>query len=205
MIIKGIIFDLDGTLLDSFSKRVKAWKMAFEAQGIHLDGSEIEPLIGLPGISLASKFSSDPVQTEIIEEKYFNKMLSEISFYHDVHSTIKILSNYGIKTVIVTSSRRNLVDKLDLMGMKAVTIDDVSMGKPDTESYLLAAKILQIPIDNIAVVGDSINDMIPARELGIPAILVTHGRNLNIDIYDYLISEIGDLISLLKSISSSPI
>ena len=65
MTIKGVILDLDGTILNSFRQRVYAWRKAFEDQGIFLQDSEIESLIGLPGMDLAGKYSSNP---EIIEK-----------------------------------------------------------------------------------------------------------------------------------------
>ena len=202
--IKGVIFDLDGTILNSFVQRVKAWKMSFADQGIYLDDSDINPLIGLPGLVLASKFSSDPELTEKLEEKYFLDMLKNISIYEDFTPTISTLESIGIKSIIVTSSRRELVNKLDLNGLSVVTIDDVSSGKPGTEPYLLATKNLGIPIEYMMAVGDSINDMIPARKLGIPAILVTHGRETNIKLFDHKIGELSEIPELIKKNLESP-
>ena len=106
----------------------------------------------------------------------------------------------GIRTIIVTSSRRELVRRLNLGNIQVVTIDDVVTGKPDIEAYVKAADILKVNIKNMVAVGDSINDMIPAKALGIPAILITHGRKTNITLYDFLIKDLSDLIDCIKNL-----
>ena len=200
MIVNGVIFDLDGTILNSFRQRVHAWKMAFEDQEIFLQESDIESLIGLPGMDLAGKFSNNPELTEKLEEEYFVKMLPQISLYEDYEETVARLKSMGIETIIVTSSRRELVRRLNLGNIQVVTIDDVVSGKPDIEAYVKAAEILKVNIKNMVAVGDSINDMIPAKTLGIPAILITHGRKTNITLYDFLIKDLSDLIDCIKNL-----
>lgn len=200
MIVNGVIFDLDGTILNSFRQRVHAWKMAFEDQEIFLQESDIESLIGLPGMDLAGKFSNNPELTEKLEEEYFVEMLPQISLYEDYEETVARLKSMGIKTIIVTSSRRELVRRLNLGNIQVVTIDDVVSGKPDIEAYVKAAGILKVNIKNMVAVGDSINDMIPAKTLGIPAILITHGRKTNITLYDFLIKDLSDLIDCIKNL-----
>ena len=200
MTIKGVILDLDGTILNSFRQRVYAWRKAFEDQGIFLQDSEIESLIGLPGMDLAGKYSSNPEIIEKLEEQYFLEMLPKISLYEDYEETISKLRSRGIKPIIVTSSRRELVKRLNLGNIQVVTIDDVTTGKPNTEAYLKASKILNVKINDMIAVGDSINDMIPAKTLGIHAILITHGRNSNITLYDFLIKDLSDLIDCVENL-----
>ncbi len=195
--IKGIIFDLDGTLLDSFSVRVDSWHRALYLNGEDVDRSKIEPLIGLPGISLASIFSSTPEKVESDEEILFKERLSEVGFFPDVIPTLAKIEGMGIKWVIVTSARREFVDMLPIAGEKVITIDDVKNGKPETEPYEKAAEMMKVKHENIMVVGDSINDMIPAKKLGMFSVLVTHGMNKGINIRDVEIKEIGELMDLL--------
>ena len=195
--INGIIFDLDGTLLDSFSVRVDSWHRDLYLNGEDVDRSKIEPLIGLPGISLASIFSSTPEKVESDEEILFKERLSEVGFFPDVIPTLAKIEGMGIKWAIVTSARREFVDMLPIAGEKVITIDDVKNGKPETEAYERAAEMMKIKHENIMVVGDSINDMIPAKKLGMFSVLVTHGMNKGINIRDVEIKEIGELMDLL--------
>ncbi len=195
--INGIIFDLDGTLLDSFSVRVDSWHRALYLNGADVDRSKIEPFIGLPGISLASIFSNRPDKVESDEEILFKERLWEVGFFPDVIPTLAKIEGMGIKWVIVTSARREFVDMLPIAGEKVITIDDVKNGKPETEAYEKAAEMMKIKHENIMVVGDSINDMIPAKKLGMFSVLVTHGMNRGINIRDVEIKEIGELMDLL--------
>ena len=204
MLIHGIIFDLDGTILNSFDERVKAWKRAFEDHGFSVRSDELEPLIGLPGVDLASRFCQIPRIIERTEEAYFSQSLKKISLFHDVLPTIEILSNLNIKSIVVTSSRKTLVEKISLPYIPVVTIDDVKKGKPDVEPYLKAASVLDIPIENFIAVGDSQNDMTPAFKLGIPAVLARHGKEREVK-SDYQIDNIGELIPLLNTLMDLPV
>ena len=108
------------------------------------------------------------------------------------------LKRRNIGTVIVTSSRRKLVDMITLPTNLVVTIDDVKHGKPDTEPYVKAMQLLGITEPGaIIVVGDALTDMIPARKLGNLAVLIKHGRKFDTDIPNYEIDEVSEILDLL--------
>jgi HAD superfamily hydrolase (TIGR01509 family) len=196
--IRGIIFDLDGTILNSFDFRILAWNGSFRKFGITPKEDELKPLIGLPGLTLAAKYSSDPYAVEMEEERIFAEHLPEISLFPDVPGTFMELKRRNIGTVIVTSSRRKMVDMITLPTNLVVTIDDVKHGKPDTEPYLKAMQLLGITEPGaIMVVGDALTDMIPARKLGNLAVLIKHGRKFDTDIPNYEIDEVSEILDLL--------
>ncbi|MCL5679118.1 MAG: HAD family hydrolase [Candidatus Thermoplasmatota archaeon] len=198
MKIRGIIFDLDGTILNSFDFRILAWNGSFRKFGITPKEDELKPLIGLPGLTLAAKYSSDPYAVEMEEERIFAEHLPEISLFPDVPGTFMELKRRNIGTVIVTSSRRKMVDMITLPTNLVVTIDDVKHGKPDTEPYLKAMQLLGITEPGaIMVVGDALTDMIPARKLGNLAVLIKHGRKFDTDIPNYEIDEVSEILDLL--------
>lgn len=199
--IKGIVFDLDGTILDSVDLRVKAWKYAFQMVDISVTDEQIRPLIGLPGDSLAGRFYRDPNEVEKMEEQFFRTHLSETSFYSDVPETFAALLAKNVEPVVVTSSRKDLARKLQLPVNKIVTIDDVTKGKPDTEPYLKALTYLKIEPSELMVVGDSESDLIPAKRLGATAVMVLHGRDIESRFADYYIDEINDIIPMLDKIT----
>ena len=198
MKIRGIIFDLDGTILNSFDFRILAWNGAFRKFGITPKEDELKPLIGLPGSTLAARYSSDPHSVEMEEERIFAEHLPEISLFPDVPGTFMELKRRNIGTVIVTSSRRKLVNMITLPTSLVVTIDDVKHGKPDTEPYVKAMRLLDITEPcAIMVVGDALTDMIPARKLGNLAVLIKHGRRFDTDIPNYEIDEVSEILGLL--------
>ena len=195
--IKGIIFDLDGTLLDSFSVRVDSWHRALYNNGHDVDKSKIEPLIGLPGISLATIFSSNPERIETDEERIFRDRINEVGFFPDVPATIGKLDEINISWTVVTSARRSFVELIPILPEKVITIDDVNLGKPHTEPYEKAAKLMNLEPRQIMVVGDSVNDIIPAKKLNMLAVLVTHGQKKDIQIQDLTIKEISDIFEII--------
>ena len=196
--INGVIFDLDGTLIDTLELRVTAWKDAFSRFGINLSRDEIRPLIGLPGEYLASLYSDSPAEIEMEEERNFRNYLGTIALFPDVKETFSQLTNDGIRISIVTSSRRALVNMLSLPDIPVITIDDVFTGKPGTEPYLKALKRMGVEHDEVLVVGDSENDMIPARKLGSTAVLIRHGSGRVSEIADYFIDEVGEVPGLIR-------
>lgn len=200
--IKGVIFDLDGTLLDSFSVRVDSWHRALYMNGHDVEKSKIEPLIGLPGTSLASIFSSSPEKVETDEEKIFKERLNEVGFFPDVPFTIGKLEELNIKWLVVTSARRSFVDLIPILPEKVITIDDVELGKPNLEPYEKAAALMDLDPAKIMVVGDSINDLIPAKKLGMLSVLVTHGMKKDIQIQDLTVVEISDILKIINEFSN---
>ncbi len=198
--IKGVIFDLDGTILNSVDLRVKSWRLAFQTFDINVRDDQIRPMIGLPGERLAGRYYNHPAEIEKAEEEYFTGHLSDASLYPDVSKTVEELKSKGISVVLVTSSRRMLVRKLRLPVQKTVTIDDVAKGKPDTESYLKALAFMGIEAKELIVIGDAETDLIPARKLGAVSVMVLHGRDKSSEYADYYIDEIGELPELIGKI-----
>ncbi|MCL4314247.1 MAG: HAD family phosphatase [Candidatus Thermoplasmatota archaeon] len=198
--ILGVIFDLDGTIIDTLELRVTAWQEAFKIYGITIERDVLKPLIGLPGEDLAGKYSANPRSIEDEEERNFLKFLSTIKTFPDVDETFDKLASSGIKLVIVTSSRRALVEKLMIPKVPVVTIDDVKKGKPHTEPYETAIRIMNVPCESVLVVGDSENDMIPGKKLGCRTALIRHGKKIISESAEYYIDEVSEVPVLIESI-----
>ncbi len=194
--IKGIIFDFDGTVLDSVNARVRAWKLALEDYGANVDEEAIRRDIGIPGSALAGKYVSDPYGAEMAQERYFIKEIDSVKLFPDVLSTFDILRRNGIKIAIVTSTRRIVMNRFNLNVDTVITIDDVTHGKPSTEPYEKAVMNIGTANGNTMVVGDIENDLVPARKMGCVPVLVRHGRKISTAFEDYEVEEIGDILAL---------
>lgn len=199
--IKGVIFDLDGTLLDSREERVTAWSKAFRLHGVEVPDSELRPLIGLPGITLGSRYCSDPASVETDEERFFTELLPSIEYFPDVRETLKGLENEGIRVSIVTSSRRSLLEKMDLPAKIVVCIDDVKAGKPGTEPYSLACRLMGLEPENVLVVGDAENDMIPCISIGSVCVFFRDGRSIESGNSHYYADRIGEIPEIIRKIN----
>lgn len=190
-------------MLNSKALRVRAWKHAFEAYGVSLPEEQIAPLIGLPGPDLAGKFSSKAFEIEAEEERYFKSHLKEMSLYGDVDHTFSALTRLNVKTSIVTSSRRALLDILRLPYGPVVSIDDVEVGKPDPESYLKALSLLEIRPKECLVVGDAETDLIPARDIGSVSVFIGHGARKFSSYADFYIDEVSEVLQIVKNLNKN--
>ena len=126
--INGVIFDLDGTIWDSIHFRIDSWKKAFKDYGLDADPEIIQLMIGYPGSMLIKKMKMKDPNIEMLEEKYYNEHLNEVKFFPDVENTFKELRKRDIKIGIVTSSRREMINKINLNVDAIVTMDDIKNG-----------------------------------------------------------------------------
>lgn len=201
----GVIFDLDGTIWDSIDYRIKAWRNAFKDYNMEADPEIIRLMIGYPGSMLIKAVHGKNPDIEKREEEYFSNYMEYVKFFPDVLETFKELRDNNIKIAIVTSSRRDMINKLKINVDAIVTMDDVNNGKPDPEPYLKALKIINVDPGNAIVVGDIDNDLIPAKKLGCTAVLVTHGLKKESSHKDFEIKDIKDLIKIIKNKFNLPI
>jgi HAD superfamily hydrolase (TIGR01509 family) len=178
--------------------RIKAWKQALHDYGIDTDPEIIRLLIGYPGTMLIKAVNGRDPNIEKSEEEYFGNYINYVKFFPDVDKTFKELKNMGFKIAIVTSSRRAMVSRLKINVDAIVTMDDVKNGKPDVEPYLKALEIMNVSANNAVAVGDIDNDLIPAKRLGMTAVLVTHGAKKDADHKDFSIVNIYDVINVVK-------
>ncbi|AAT43693.1 HAD family hydrolase [Picrophilus oshimae] len=195
---KAVIFDLDGTILDSIPLRVRSWQQAFDDYNISADPEIIRLMIGYPGSMLIKKVNAMNPEIEFREEYYFKMHLDELRFFPDVDDTFKELRKLGVKIAVVTSSRKDFVMRLNIKADAIVTIDDVKNGKPDTEPYIKAMSMMNVKPDETVVVGDIDNDLIPSRELGCLSVLVRHNRNVSSDHADIIIEEIKEVLNIFN-------
>jgi len=149
--IKAVLFDLDGTLVDSFKSIVIAFNAALEYLGADkVNESEIKEYIGTPHEVTIKKFSPEASDEQIKKSaEIFHKTRIK---YTDEYTTaidnslviLKFLKNSGIKTAVVTTTGRDistrilkktgLYDYIDVL----VSRDDVKKLKPDPEPVITA-------------------------------------------------------------------
>ncbi|MGC8609013.1 MAG: HAD family hydrolase [Thermoplasmata archaeon] len=199
--IKGIIFDFDGTILDSVEARISAWKAALADYGADVGEDDIRRDIGIPGSVLAGKYVKNTYEVEMLQERYFMNRIDSMHLFPDVADTFNILRKRGVKIAVVTSTRRIVMDHFTLNADIIVTIDDVKHGKPSTESYEKAISELCLLKEQTMVVGDIENDLVPAKKLGCVSVLVKHGRKVSTPYADHVIDEISDILGLPEVVS----
>jgi HAD superfamily hydrolase (TIGR01509 family) len=186
---KAMIFDLDGTLVDTVERRITAWLRAFGEAGIPASRAAVAPLIGSDGRWLARRIAAEAgVQLDDERAEQIDKHSGEIyqalnvdpQPLPGVRELLEALDRAGIAWAIATSSRRDQVkasvDALGLSGEPMVVDGShVSHAKPEPDLLLLATHQLGVTPADSWCVGDSTFDMQAAVAAGTRGVGVTTG------------------------------
>jgi phosphoglycolate phosphatase len=185
----AILFDLDGTLVDSVETRIGAWLRTFEEVGLPATREQLAPLIGLDGKRLAAEVAAvagtpiDEARAEEIDHlagEIYEELNRSPRALPGVRRLIDAIEKRNIKWSIATSSRKaqvaTSVAALELAGEPTIVdASHVKHAKPEPDLLLLAAQQLGIEPGRCWYVGDSTWDMVSAVAAGMIAIGVTAG------------------------------
>jgi HAD superfamily hydrolase (TIGR01509 family) len=189
----GILFDLDGTLIDSVYMHVLAWYRALARANMLLSVWRIHRRIGMSGglllhalaRELGRKFTDEEIERiQTDHEAEYLKMIDQVKPLPGADDLLARLAAVGVPFAIATSGRASKamqgIGKLALpQGVPIVTRDDVRRAKPDPDLFLAAAQRLGLAPENCLVVGDSVWDILAARRaraLGIGLLAGGYGR-----------------------------
>lgn len=174
--IKGLLFDFDGTLLDTNELIIQTFLHVLEPE---FPGKFTrEDMIPFIGPSLMESFSTiDPNRAEewvrqyrIWNDKHHDELAKE---FDGVTSTLYALREKGIRLAIVsTKALESLSKGIRLLGIEdlievVVSMDDVKNVKPDPEPILLALKKLHLEKENVLMIGDNPHDIIGGQNAGV--------------------------------------
>ena len=189
----ALLFDLDGTLVDSVYQHVLAWREALEEAGIELSVWRIHRRIGMSGGLFVNALLREtgralaPEEAGKVQElhaRYYGRRIEQVRALPGARELLEQLTAMGIPWAIATSGGRiNAEPTLKLLGLAAhppiVTRDEVPFAKPDPHLFLAAAGRLEVAIEDSIVVGDSVWDMLAAqraRALGVGLLSGGYGR-----------------------------
>ncbi len=185
----ALLWDMDGVIVDSGPYHLWAWQETFARRGSRFTEADFWHTFGQRNDNIITThlgpLSADQIQ-EIAEEKerrYRARIAQEgIAPLPGAVETIRRLHRRGVPQAIVSSAPpeniRVVLEALGLAGLLAVTVsgEEVRRGKPDPESFLLAARRLGRPPQRCIVVEDAPAGIEAARRAGMPclALSTTH-------------------------------
>jgi len=185
----AIVFDLDGTLVDTVGDRIEAWAAAFRERSIPVTAEQLKPMIGMDGRRLAREVAraagrrlSDAEAEEL--DRRSGELFDERN--HDprplpgARELLRSLDAAGMTWAIATSSRPEQVARSVAalgLGHEPRIVDGslVENAKPAPDLLLLAARELETKPEAAWYVGDSTWDMEAAAAAGMPGIGVLAG------------------------------
>lgn len=169
--VSGIIFDMDGILIDSERQSNEGWLWAAEQLGVDMPIWLIDSFKGAPAV-LCRKFFDDYYkgvidyeETKQLRTQYVYKLRETegIPVKKGVKDIFEYIRNNGLKCAVATSTRRESAERtLHTIGVwnyldAVVYGDEVEHGKPEPDIFLRAAKAIGVRPAEAIVVEDSIN------------------------------------------------
>jgi len=187
---RAVLFDVDGTLVDSNDLHVAAWQETFRHFGVELSFDEIHAQIGKGGDNLIpTLLPPDLVEPRQKEMEDFRSELFERDYLHRARPFPRVcdllgrLHEDGVKVVLATSAKGAELDfHIERIGCRqfitaATSKDDVEHSKPCPDIFEAAlGKVAPLGPGDAVVVGDTTWDMKAAAKIGIEAVAVRCGR-----------------------------
>lgn len=176
----SLLFDLDGTLIDSVYHHVLAWREALETMGIDLSVWKIHRRIGMSGglfvAALMRETGKQLAATEVtrladLHRQAYERRLPGVRALPGARELLATLKDLDVPWAIATSGRNaTAAPALPLLGVPSgtplITRDEVQHAKPDPDLFLAAAHRISVDIRTSVVIGDSVWDMLAARRAG---------------------------------------
>jgi len=218
-----ILFDLDGTLVDTAPDLMKAHNHVMKKFGYKTKTTdEIRTMVGMGAKTLIgrsiwgqakkefSKIEDQNVKDEMVKEfiDYYGKnIINESKLVNGVEEFLKWCSSKKISMGVCTNKQEHLAIDL-LKKIKIYNYFEYVAGgntfevcKPDPKHLTNIVEILNGDLKKTLMIGDSENDTIPAKEASIPVILLNNGyteKNVSEIYYDHLVE---DFIGIEKIVS----
>jgi HAD superfamily hydrolase (TIGR01549 family) len=183
----AVLFDVDGTLIDSNGAHAEAWTRALHEHGIDVDIADVRPLIGMGGDKLLPKVANvtedSPRGRELANRKkaIFDTLLPSLSATPGARPLLEFLCAAGVEPIIATSAGEEEMHALlrragvaDLVPKRA-SKDDAADSKPDPDIVHAAAARAKAPRDRLVMIGDTPYDIEAAARAGIAAIALRCG------------------------------
>jgi len=181
----AVIFDCDGTLVDSMSVHFDAWCEALAIHGAAGIFKEdvFHAMGGRPTQDIVVELNSeydlklDPESVAIAKREAFLKRLGEVTLIDEVAGFAKSLRGRMPLGIATGGSRRVIEKTLSKLGIsdwfdEVVTADDVAEGKPAPDVFLKCAKLLGVSPERCLVLEDAPPGVVAARRAGMQVLVV---------------------------------
>ena len=191
MTLQGLIFDIDGTLVDTNPAHIEAWVAAFADYGYRISAERLGVEVGKGGDQLVPSVIGDAgdrrhgEQLRDAQRRRYLEIAAGRAFavFPKVPELFRTLSDRGIRTALATSSNlehlhgtlRSAGVDLTELADELVTKDDAAESKPAPDLVLAAARALDLPPDRCAMVGDTPYDAESCRRAGVACLGVLSG------------------------------
>jgi len=212
--INTILFDFDGTIINTNDVIIEAWQYTYrhflghEKPVNHIERSFGEPLL----ITMEREFPGVPAieSATIYRNRQAEKAGELVKLFPGVVEMLKAVKEAGYKTCVVTSrTRETTLGYMNQFGIahyfdELVSCDDTTIHKPNPEPALMGLAKVDAKAEEAVMVGDSPYDMLCANNAGVKTVLVEwrakgNDEKLKECQVDYIIEKPMDLLEVLKN------
>ncbi|MDA3658361.1 HAD family hydrolase [Mycobacterium xenopi] len=183
----AVLFDVDGTLVDSNFHHAVTWHRAFLDVGQGVACWRIHGLVGRPGSELVRILLGDELadacgdEAQRVHGRYFGELEPVLRALPGTRDLLEAIASRGWRTVLASSASvqtlellRRVLDVDDLVCDVTSSVD-VDRGKPDPDIVVSALHRVQADPARSLFVGDSVWDVEAGRRAGVPTVAVLCG------------------------------
>jgi HAD superfamily hydrolase (TIGR01509 family) len=213
----AILFDIDGTLLDTNYLHALAWRRAFLDAGQNVPTAELHRRVGM-GSDLLIQDVLGPraerhgEQISASRQRHFDALSAEALPFDGARELLAAVRARGALVVLATSAgQRDLAPMLDALGAadlvdEVVNGDDVDAAKPRPDVFLAAMQKLSLGPERCVAVGDTIWDVAAATRSGIGCVCVRTGGTTRHELLEAgALAVYDDAAALLAELDDGPL
>ncbi len=213
---RGILLDIDGTLVDSNEAHVEAWVQALHENGYEVSKEKIRPLIGmgsdnlLPAAVGVDKESGPGKRIAERHGELFKERLPRLRPFPGVRPLLEKMKAEGLKRLVATSAEPDDVKALlEIAGVTdlvegAADSGDAESSKPDPDVVKAALARLKLGPEEVLLLGDTPYDIEAATRAGVGTLAVRSGGFPDEELEGAL-ALYDDAADLLARYDSSPL
>lgn len=216
--LKAVLFDMDGVIVDTEPLHRKAYFKMFEEVGIDVSDAMYDSFTGQATLpicnTLCREFSlalqpSELVRTKRKHFKYLFENDEDLQLISGVHEIIKDYHKNGLTLILASSASMPNINRifkrfdLDQYFKAKISGADLKASKPHPEIFIRAAELAGENRENCVVIEDSTNGMKAARDAGIFCVgfQSPNSKNQNYKLADYVVKDFQEIsYNRLKSI-----
>ncbi|SFP60741.1 HAD family hydrolase [Sphingomonas rubra] len=216
--IRAVLFDIDGTLIDSNDLHVQAWAQAFAERGHAVDRDAIAGQIGKGGDNLVPALLPDvpPVEQKGLSKaqgRLFKQVfLDRAKPFPQARALVERVAAAGARVVLASSASQEELDHyVALMGIgdlvaASTSIDDVETSKPAPDIFAVALEKSDFPAAQVIAVGDTPYDVEAAAKAGVATVaLLSGGFDRDVLTAAGAVAIYDDVAALLANYEASPL
>ena len=185
---RGVIFDIDGTLVDSNRAHAESWAETLTSFGYKVSAEQVQPLIGMGGDKLLPELIGVDIESaegkkysEQRTELFFRKYFPHLRAFPKARALAERFAADGLRMVTASSASEEELEKLlevagigDLLA-DTTSADDAENSKPDPDIVHAAVGRIGLPPADLVMIGDTPYDVEAALRAGVRIVAVRSG------------------------------